>query len=99
MTSIFINPKPTNTDPIWISCALGACSVARFGGRRHALGMRITERQEGDLDRLRVLIRQEPAAMQRDRLRPVIVVIRGSVRPSIASTTHRSRSRRIAAGS
>ena len=53
--------------------------------------MQITERQEGDLDRLRALIRQEPGAMQRDRLRCVVLAIEGCTEPQITTMTGRSR--------
>lgn len=53
--------------------------------------MQIIERQQGDLDRVRALICQEAGAMQRDRLRCVVLAIEGVTEPQITTMTGRSR--------
>jgi putative transposase len=53
--------------------------------------MQITERQTGDMDRLRRLIRRERSAIQRDRLRCVVLAIEGGTEPQITTMTGRSR--------
>jgi transposase len=46
--------------------------------------MRITERQEGDCDRLRALIRSEQKAKRRDRFRAVVWALEGQEKLEIA---------------
>lgn len=48
--------------------------------------MRIKERDAGDVERLEVLIREEASAKRRDRLRMVLLALRGEEKERIAAT-------------
>lgn len=48
--------------------------------------MRITERERGDVERLEEMVRQETRARQRDRVRMVLLALRGQEKEEIART-------------
>ena len=53
--------------------------------------MNVTEREEGDLHRLRRRVREETHALQRDRYRAVVLALGGAEAADIAATLARSR--------